>query len=176
MLALDGVSLLHITLNQTVRQRGFGPRNMVAIFIPRAGSAPVFAFDQLVEAGQCMTVMGGELEGVTHSEYQEIDLAFDMNACRSQLEALNGGSIGVMPGTTIAAPGPAWIADMTARVDWLLSAAKDHGAGLSNPQLRMSLTDHLADGDGPLRPIAGRCRFHDSQGNRQQACRGATCA
>ena len=50
MLALDGVSLLHIRLNQTVRQRGFGPRNMAAIFIPRAGSAPVFASDQLVEA------------------------------------------------------------------------------------------------------------------------------
>ena len=32
---------------------------------------------------------------------------------------------------------------MTARVEWLLSAAKEHGAGLSNPQLRMSLSDHL---------------------------------
>jgi len=143
MLTLDGVSLLHITINQTVRQRGFGPRNMAAIFIPCEGSAPVFAFDQLVESGQCMTVMGGELEGVTHSEYQEVDLAFDMDACRKQLEALNGGSIGVMTGTTIAAPGPAWIADMAARVDWLLSAARDHGAGLSNPQLRTSLSDHV---------------------------------
>jgi AraC family ethanolamine operon transcriptional activator len=143
MLALDGVSLLHITLNQTVRQRGFGPRNMAAIFIPCVGSAPVFASDQLVESGQCMTVMGGELEGVTHSEYQEIDVAFDLNACRAQIDALNGGSIGVMPGTTIAEPGQAWIVDMTARVNWLLSAAREHGSGLSNPQLRMSLSDHL---------------------------------
>ena len=143
MLALDGVNLLHIRLNQTVRQRGFGPRNMAAIFIPCAGTAPVFASDQLVERGQCMTVMGGELEGVSHSEYQEIDVAFDLNACRAQIDALNGGSIGVMPGTTIAAPGQSWIADMTARVDWLLSAAREHGSGLSDPQLRMALSDHL---------------------------------
>ena len=74
---------------------------------------------------------------------RKLDLAFDMNACRSQLEALNGGSIGVKFGTTIAAPGPEWIADMTARVEWLLTAVKEHGASLSNPQLRTSLTDHL---------------------------------
>ena len=143
MLALDGVNLLHMTLNQTVLQRGYGPRNMVAVFIPRAGVAPVFAFNQLVDAGQCMTVMGGELEGVSHTGYEESDLAFDMKACRSQLEALNGGSMGVKFGTTIAAPGPAWIAEMTARIDWLLTAARENGASLSNPQLRTSLTDHL---------------------------------
>lgn len=143
LLALDGVNLLHMTLNQTVRQRGYGPRNMVAVFIPRAGAAPVFAFDQLVDAGQCMTVMGGELEGVTHTGYEESDLAFDLNACQSQLEALNGGSMGVKFGTTIAAPGPEWIAEMTARIEWLLTAARENGASLSNPQLRTSLTDHL---------------------------------
>lgn len=143
LLALDGVNLLHMTLNQTVRQRGYGPRNMVALFIPRAGVAPVFAFDQLVEAGQCMTVMGGELEGVSHRGYEEYDLAFDMDACRSQLEALNDGSMGVEFGTAIAAPGPGWIADMTARIEWLLTAARGNGASMSNPQLRTSLTDHL---------------------------------
>jgi AraC family ethanolamine operon transcriptional activator len=167
MLALDGVSVLSITLNQTVRQRGFGPRNMAAIFIPREGSDPVFAFDQLVEAGQCMTVMGGELEGVTHGEYQEVDLAFDLNVCQAQIEALNGGSIGVMPCTTIAAPGKAWIADMTARVDWLLSAAKENGGGLSNPQLRMSLTDHL---------LAAMVRFDPSPADIDSTTRKASAA
>jgi AraC family ethanolamine operon transcriptional activator len=167
MLALDGVSILSITLNQTVRQRGFGPRNMAAIFIPREGSDPVFAFDQLVEAGQCMTVMGGELEGVTHGEYQEVDLAFDLNVCQAQIEALNGGSIGVMPCTTIAAPGKAWIADMTARVDWLLSAAKENGGGLSNPLLRMSLTDHL---------LAAMVRFDPSPADIDSTTRNASAA
>jgi AraC family transcriptional regulator, ethanolamine operon transcriptional activator len=143
MLALDGVNLLHMTLSQTVRQRGYGPRNMVAVFIPRAGVAPVFAFDQLVDAGQCMTVMGGELEGISHAGYEESNLAFDMDACRSQLEALNGGSMGVKFGTTIAAPGPEWIAEMTARIAWLLKAARENGASLNNTQLRTSLTDHL---------------------------------
>jgi len=167
MLALDGVSLLDIRLNQTVRQRGFGPRNMAAVFIPRQGSAPVFAFDQLVEAGQCMTVMGGELEGVTHSDYQEIDLAFDLDACRAQLDALNGGAIGVMIGTTIAAPGSAWIADMTTRVDWLLAAAREHGAGLSNPQLRKGLSDHL---------LAAMVHFDASPADIDSTTRKATAA
>ncbi len=66
VLALDGVSLLYLTLNQTVLQRGYGPPNMVAVFLSGAGSAPAFAYGQLVEPGQCVTVVGGELEGVTH--------------------------------------------------------------------------------------------------------------
>ena len=165
VLALDGVSLLYLALNQTTLQRGYGPPNMVAVFIPRAESAPVFAYGQLVEPGQCVTVVGGELEGVTHAGYIELDVAFDMNACRSQLEALNGGSLNVKFGTTIAAPGPAWIADMTARVEWLLNAAKVHGAGLSNPQLRMSLTDHL---------LAAMVRFDPSPADIDSTTRRAT--
>lgn len=143
LFTLDGVSLLHISMNQTVLQRGYGPPDMVAVFIPHKGSAPAFAYGQRIECGQCVTLVGSELEGVTHAGYIESDLAFDMNACRNQLEALNGGSIGVKFGTTIAAPGPEWIDDMTARVKWLLAAAREHGAGLSKPQLRTSLADHL---------------------------------
>ena len=165
VLALDGVSLLHLTLNQTVLQRGYGPPNMLAVFIPRPGTAPVFAYGQLVEPGQCVTVVGGELEGVTHKGYIELDLGFDMDACRSQLEALNGGSMNVKFGTTIAAPGPAWIADMTARVEWLLTAAREYGAGLSNPQLRMSLSDHL---------LAAMVRFDPSPADIDSTTRRAT--
>ena len=142
-LALDSVNLLHIEISRTVLQRGYGPRNMAAIFIPRPASPPVFANGQLVEAGQCMTVMGGVLEGVSHSGYVELDLAFDLNACQSQLEELNGGSMGVQPGTTIAGPGPDWIADMSGRIDWLLKAAQEYGPALDNPRLRNNLTDHL---------------------------------
>ena len=167
MLALDGVNLLHMKINQTVRQRGYGPRNMAAVFIPREGTAQVFASDQLVEHGQCMTIMGGELEGVTHSGYEEFDLAFDMDVCRSQLEALNGGSIGVMFGATIAAPGPAWIADMTARVGWLLTAAREHGAGLIDRQRRVSLTDHL---------LASMVRFDPAPADVDSTTRRATAA
>jgi len=143
LFVLDGVSLLHISMNQTVLQRGYGPPNMVAVFIPQEGSAPAFAYGQRLESGQCVTLVGSELEGVTHARYIESDLAFDMDACRSQIEALNGGSMGVKFGTTIAAPGPEWIADMTGRVKWLLAAARSHGSGLGNPQLRTSLADHL---------------------------------
>jgi AraC family ethanolamine operon transcriptional activator len=46
-------------------------------------------------------------------------------------------------GTTIAAPGAAWIADTTNRIEWLLKAVQEHGAALTNPRLRKSLTDHL---------------------------------
>jgi AraC family transcriptional regulator, ethanolamine operon transcriptional activator len=165
LLALDGVSLMHISLNQTVLQRGYGAPNVVALFIPGAGSAPVFAYGQLVEAGQCMTVAGGELEGVSHKDYTEFDLAFDMNACRSQLETLNGGSMNVKFGTTISAPGPAWISDMTGRIEWLLAAAKKHGASLNSPQLRLSLTDHL---------LAAMVRFDPSPVDVDSTTRRAT--
>jgi AraC family ethanolamine operon transcriptional activator len=140
---------------------------MAAVFIPHKGTAPVFAFDQSVEPGQCMTVMGGELEGVTHSGYEESDLAFDLDACRVQLEALNGGSIGLMFGTAIAAPGPEWIEDMTARIEWLLAAAREHVAGLSDPQRRLSLTDHL---------LASMSRFDPAPADVDSTTRRATAA
>jgi len=143
LLALDGVSLAHMRLNQTVLQRGYGPPSMVAVFMPREGSAPVFARGQSVERGQCATIAGAELEAVTHVGYEETDLAINLDACRVQLDALNGGSLGVNFGTTIAAPGPEWIADMTARVQWLLSAAREHGVDFMSPQRRLSLSDHL---------------------------------
>jgi AraC-like DNA-binding protein len=165
MLALDGVNILHMTLNQTVLQRGFGPPNMVALFIPHEDSAPAFAYGQRVERGQCVSLVGAELEGVTHAGYVESDLAFDMNACRDQLEALNGGSMGVKFGTTIAAPGPEWIDDMTARVDWLLNAARENESGLSNPQLRRSLTDHL---------LASMVRFDPAPADIDSTTRTAT--
>jgi len=165
LFALDGVSLLDITINQTVLQRGYGPPNMVAVFIPHEGSAPAFAYGQRVERGQCVTVVGAELEGVTHAGYQETDLAFDMDACRSQLEALNGGSLSVKFGTTMAAPGPEWIADMTARVDWLLKAARERAADFSNPQLRLSLSDHL---------LAAMVRFDPSPADIDGTTRRAT--
>jgi AraC family ethanolamine operon transcriptional activator len=167
LLTLDGVSLLHMTLSQTVLQRGYGPPDMVAVFIPHEMSAPAFAYGQRVERGQCVTVVGAELEGVTHSGYEETDLAFDMNACRSQIEALNGGSMGVKFGTTIAAPGPAWIDDITARVEWLLAAAKEHGASLNNPQRRTSLSDHL---------LAAMARFDTSPADIDSTTRRATAA
>ena len=165
LLALDGVGLLYLTLNQTTLQRGYGPPHTVAVFIPRMGFAPVYAYGQLLEAGTCVTVMGGELEAVTHSGYAELDLAFDMNACRTQLEALNDGSMSVKFGTTIAAPGPAWVADMMDRVDWLLTAVKHYGAGLSNPQLRTSLSDHL---------LAAMLRFDPSPADIDATTRRAT--
>ena len=165
LFALDGVSLLYITINQTVLQRGYGPPNMIAVFMPHEGSAPAFAYGQRLERGQCVTVVGAEVEAVTHAGYQETDLGFDMDACRSQLEALNGGSFNVKFGTTIAAPGPEWIADMTARVEWLLAAARKHGAGLSNPLLRRSLADHL---------LAAMVRFDTSPADIDSTTRNAT--
>ena len=142
-LDLENAKLLHVGINQTVTQRGYGPRNMAAIFIPCADSPPAYAKGQLLREGQCVTVVGGELEAVTHGGYVEVDLAFDLDACRSQIEDLNGDSLGVQFGTTIAAPGPEWIADMTIRVKWIIRAAREYGAAFGNPRIRKKLTDHL---------------------------------
>jgi AraC family transcriptional regulator, ethanolamine operon transcriptional activator len=167
LLAFDGVSLLDITISQTVLQRGSGPRDTASLSIPRPGTTPPFANGQLVEAGQCATLLGGEIEAVTHRGYTEVNLAFDMKACRSQLEALNGESIGVKFGAAVAAPGQAWIAEMSGRVDWLLQGVKvkDHGASLSNPQLRMSLSDHF---------LAAMTRFDPAPADIDSTTRAAT--
>jgi hypothetical protein len=87
VLQLDGVSIARISMTQTLLQRGYAPRGMVAVFMPGVGSGPAFAQGQLVGSGQCVTLAGGEqLEAITHGPYLDVDFAFDMVACRAQLD------------------------------------------------------------------------------------------
>ena len=143
LLQLDGVSIERISMERTLLQRGFAPRDRLAVFIPGVGSGPIYAQGQLVEAGQCATLMeGAQLEAISHEGYLDVGFELDFAACRPQLEALSGGSISLARGACIAAPGPAWTHDILGRVDWLLTAVMEHPQCLDDHRLRASLTDH----------------------------------
>lgn len=144
ILQFDSVSLARMSLDRTLIQRGYAPHGMVAIFIPGAGSGPVYVRGQPVVTGQCATLgEGANLDAITHDGYLDVSFGFDLSACRAPMEWLNGGQMLVPPGTCIAAPGPAWTNDMLARIDWLLASVMEHPACLADSRLRSSLADHV---------------------------------
>ena len=90
MLQLDGVSIARVSMERTLLQRGFAAPGTFAVFIPGIGSGPIYAQGQLVESGQCATLMeGAQLEAISHEGYQDVCVGLDLAACRPQLEALN---------------------------------------------------------------------------------------
>jgi AraC family transcriptional regulator, ethanolamine operon transcriptional activator len=144
MLELEGVGIGCLDISHTLLHQGYAPRGMVAVLLPGAGSGDVFAHAQRLEAGQCVTLSEGAcLEAVTHGRYRDVAFGFDTNACRDQLDALNGGAIGVGLGAIVADPGQPWIDGMLARVDWLLSAVVEHPGLLESTEKRASLSDHV---------------------------------
>ena len=95
-----------------------------------------------------------------------MDVCFgvDLTACRPQLEALNGGSLDLARGASIAAPGPAWTNDILDRVDWLLTTVTEYRQCLADHRLRASLTDHA---------LAAMLRFDNSPADVDATTRGA---
>jgi AraC family transcriptional regulator, ethanolamine operon transcriptional activator len=168
VLDLDGVSIARLSMGRTLLQRGHAPRGMFAVFIPGAGSGPAYVRGQLLETGQCVTLTeGAEVEAITHEGYLDVSFGVDLNACRAQLDALNGGSMGLSPGTLIAAPGPAWINDMLGRVDWLLAAVMEYAQCLGNDRVRARLADHA---------LAAMVRFDNSPADVDATTRSARAA
>ena len=165
MLQLDGVSIARVSMERTLLQRGFAARGMFAVFIPGVGSGPIYAQGQLVETGQCATLMeGAQLEAISHEGYLDVCFGLDLAACRPQLEALTGGSISFARGACIAAPGPSWTNDILGRVDWLLTAVIEHPQCLDDHRLRASLTDHA---------LAAMVRFDNSPADVDATTRSA---
>ena len=144
MLNLDGVSIARVSMGQTLLQRGFAQRGTLAVFIPGVGSGPAYVQGQLLEPGQCATLTeGAQLESITREGYCDVCFGLDLIVCRPQLEALNGGSIGLAPGACIAAPGTSWTTDILDRVDWLLATVTEYPQCLGDERVeRVSPTMH----------------------------------
>ena len=135
------------------------------MFIPGAGSGPVFANGQLVETGQCATLTeGAQLEAISHEGYMDVCFGLDLTVCRPQLEALNGGSLDLARGASIAAPGPAWTNEILDRVDWLLATVTEYPQCLGDTRVRASLTDHA---------LAAMLRFDNSPADVDATTHGA---
>jgi AraC family ethanolamine operon transcriptional activator len=144
MMELDGVSIGSVEISHTMLHQGYSPPGMVGVLMPGPGSGDVFAHAQRLEAGQCVTLSEGAcLEAVTHGRYMDVAFGFDMNACRDQLDALNGGTIGVGQGAIVAEPGQTWINEMLTRIDWLLGAVVERPDSLDDSRIRASLSDHM---------------------------------
>ena len=165
VLNLAGVSIARVSMDRTLLQRGHAPRGMFAVFIPGAGSGPAYVQGQLVEAGQCATLAeGAQLEAITHGPYVDVSFGLDLDACRAQLEALNGGPWSPSLGSSIAAPGSAWTNDMLGRVDWLLAAVLEYAQSLDDYRLRASLADHM---------LAAMVRFDNTPADVDSTTRSA---
>ena len=165
MLNLDGVSIARVSMGQTLLQRGFAQRGTLAVFIPGVGSGPAYVQGQLLEPGQCATLTeGAQLESITHEGYCDVCFGLDLIVCRPQLEALNGGSIGLAPGASIAAPGTSWTTDILDRVDWLLATVTEYPQCLGDERVRASLTDHA---------LAAMVRFDSSPADVDATTRSA---
>ena len=144
VLDLDGVSIASVKFTQTLLHRGAPPDSMVALLLSGPGSGPSFVNGQRVESGQCITMAAGEMNhGVTHGYYHDVACGFDLVTCGRQFDSLHGDSVGITRGTSIVAPGQAWIDDMQARVEWILQAAAEQPHALNDVQRRASLADHL---------------------------------
>ena len=80
MLQLDGVSIARVSMSRTLLQKGFATCGTFAVFIPGAGSGPVFANGQLVETGQCATLAeGAQLEAISHEGYMDVCFGLDLD-------------------------------------------------------------------------------------------------
>ena len=91
-------------------------------------------------------------------------LDWTSTVCRPQLEALNGGSLDLAPGASIAAPGPAWTNDILDRVDWLLATVTEYPQCLGDTRVRASLTDQA---------LAAMLRFDNSPADVDATTHGA---
>lgn len=144
VVALGGVHVAQVAVNQTLLHRGGAPRHTVAVLLPGAGSGEVFVRGQRLESGQCLTLAAGAaLEAVTHGYYMDVAVAIDLEACRPQLDALTGGSLGIGPGTTLAAPGQQWTGNMLGRVSWLCATVVEQRGCLGDARRRASMMDHM---------------------------------
>ena len=165
MLQLDGVSIARVSMSRTLLQKGFATCGTFAVFIPGAGSGPVFANGQLVETGQCATLAeGAQLEAISHEGYMDVCFGLDLTVCRSQLEALKGGALDLAQGASIAAPGPDWTNEILDRVDWLLATVTEYPQCLGDSRVRASLTDQA---------LAAMLRFDNSPADVDATTHGA---
>jgi AraC family ethanolamine operon transcriptional activator len=144
LLQLGAVSVARALMRQTMLHKGHAPPGMMAVMIPGAGSGPAYANGQSVESGQCMTLSEGAcIEMISHGLYLNISIGFDLNVYRARLESLRGGSFDIARGMTVAAPGPAWNAEMQARVEWIVASAAEYPQSTGDGRVQASLADHV---------------------------------
>ena len=110
LVQLDSMLIGRINTDQTLRQRGYAPRNTVAVSLPGRGSSPAFIRGRQVASDQCVVVGNGAcLDVITRDGYVDIGIAVDLAAWAEQSQWLHSRPEADWNGTRIATPGKAWV-------------------------------------------------------------------
>jgi AraC family transcriptional regulator, ethanolamine operon transcriptional activator len=144
MLALSGVLIGKLTLDQALLRRGHAPHGSAAVLIPGAASSQAFVRGRRLEPAQCIAIAeGASVEVITRRNYVDVALAVDLQAWRGQSQWLSECALATSRGSWVATPGPLWIDRMRRSVRWLFTAIQQYPQAMSRPDVRASLADQV---------------------------------
>lgn len=142
--ALNGVLVGQLTLDQSLLRRGHAPRGSAAVLIPGSASSQAFVLGRRLEPAQCIAMAeGASIEVITRRDYVDVALAVDLHAWRGQSQWLSECALATSRGSWVARPGPLWINRMRHTVRWLFKAIQEYPQALGRPDVRASLADQF---------------------------------
>lgn len=144
IVALDGVLVGQLTLDQALLRRGHAPHGSAAVVIPGSASSQAFVRGRRLEPAQCIALAeGAGIEAITRCDYVDMTLAVDLHARREQSQWLGECALATGRGSWVATPGQQWIDRMRCTVRWLFAAIQEYPQAVSRPNVRASLADQF---------------------------------
>jgi AraC family transcriptional regulator, ethanolamine operon transcriptional activator len=145
MLAMNGILIAELTLNQALLRRGHAPHGSAALLIPGSASSHAFVRGRRLEPPQCIAIAEGAcVEVITRRNYVDLALAVDLQTCREQSQRLlSECALATSRASWVATPGPLWIDRMRHTVRWLFTAIQQYPNAVSRTDVRASLADQL---------------------------------
>jgi AraC family transcriptional regulator, ethanolamine operon transcriptional activator len=144
MVALNGVLIGSLTLDQALLRRGRGPHGSAAVLIPGSASSQAFVRGRMLEPAQCIAIAEGALvEVITRSNYVDVAITVDLQAWHGQSQWLSDCALATSSASWVATPGPLWINRIRRSVRWLFAALQQYPQAMSRPEVRTSLADQV---------------------------------
>ena len=144
MVALNGVLIGQLTLDQALLRRGHAPHGSAAVLIPGSASSQAFVKGRRLEPAQCIAMPEGAcVEVITRRNYVDVVLAVDLQAWREQSQWLSECALATSRSSWVATPGELWINRMRRTVRWLFAAIQQYPQAMSRPDVRASLADQF---------------------------------
>jgi AraC family transcriptional regulator, ethanolamine operon transcriptional activator len=144
MVALNGVLIAQLALDQALLRRGQAPHGSAAVLIPGSTASRAFVRGRQLEPAQCIAIGEGAcVEVITRRDYVDVALAVDLQVLRGQSQWLSDCALATSRTSWVATPGPLWIDRMRRTVRWLFTAIEQYPQATSRPGVRASLADQL---------------------------------
>lgn len=144
MVALNGVLIGQLTLDQALLRRGHAPHGSAAVLIPGSASSQAFVRGRRLEPAQCIAIAEGAcVEVITRRDYVDVALAVDLQTWRGQSQWLSECALATSRGSWVATPGPLWINRVRRTVHWLFTAIRQYPQAMGRPDIRASLADQF---------------------------------